>query len=269
MRDTQIRVLSGARSHHTREDPPSEASPDAAVLFTMKIDRPPHRWSVSPAKAITIQKRLAPRVRQAPLKRAVRLVGGTDLAFSPDGSQCIAAVVLWDIKHRSVVEQHVATSKVAFPYVPGLLSFREGPAVLAALRKLKREPDVLMCDGHGLAHPRRFGLACHIGVIASLPAIGCGKSRLIGEHRPPAPKRGSKTTLTDDGDLIGTVLRTRSGVKPVYVSVGHLITLPQAVTVVLACATRYRLPEPTRLADHLVARTKQTAWKRGEVRSSC
>ena len=234
----------------------------------MKIARPPHRWSVSPAEAIAIQKRLAPRVRQALLRRAVRLVGGTDLAFSPDGLHCIAAIVLWDAKSENVVEQHVATRKVAFPYVPGLLSFREGPAVLAALRKLKHEPDVLMCDGHGLAHPRRFGLACHIGVIASLPAIGCGKSRLIGEHHPPAPKRGSKTPLTDNGEVIGTVLRTRNGVKPVYVSVGHLITLPQAVTAVLECATGYRLPEPTRLADRLVASAKR-AWKTGRVRFSC
>jgi deoxyribonuclease V len=223
----------------------------------MKVPRPPHRWSVTPRQAIEIQRRLAPRVRRTPLTRPVRLVAGLDMAFSPDGGQCIAGVVLWDLQDRTVVEEHVITRPVRFPYVPGLLSFREAPAVIAALRKLRHGPDCLMCDGHGLAHPRRFGIASHVGVLVDVPTIGCAKSRLTGEHREPAVRRGSSVTLRDGGEPIGTVLRTRDGVKPVYVSIGHRIDLPGAERVVLACAVGYRIPEPTRLADQLVARAKR------------
>jgi deoxyribonuclease V len=141
--------------------------------------------------------------------------------------------------------------------VPGLLSFREAPAVLAALRRLRTVPDALICDGQGLAHPRRFGLACHVGLIADLPAVGCGKSRLCGEHREPGRRRGSRARLVHDGEVVGTVLRTRVGVKPVYVSVGHRIDLPAAERLVLDCAVRFRLPEPTRLADALVGAAKR------------
>jgi deoxyribonuclease V len=138
-----------------------------------------------------------------------------------------------------------------------LLSFREGPAVLAALRKLRAPPDVLLYDGHGLAHPRRFGVACHIGVLLNRPTIGCAKSRLIGTHREPGVWRGSGAPLLDGGGVIGSVLRTQDSVKPVFVSVGHLIDLRAAQQIVLACAIRYRLPEPTRLADQLVGATKR------------
>ncbi len=166
--------------------------------------------------------------------------------------------MLWDIRQRVVVEQQTATRRLTFPYVPGLLSFRESPAILAALRKLRRTPDALMCDAHGFAHPRRFGLACHLGVLCDLPTIGCAKSRLVGTHREPGLKHGMRARLTDDGELIGWVLRTQDGVKPVFVSVGHRIDLRTAARVVVACALRYRLPEPTRLADHLVKVAKQS-----------
>jgi deoxyribonuclease V len=226
----------------------------------VEIPRPPHRWSLSPREAIAVQRRLAASVSVEPLRGRPHLVAGVDAAFSRDGEHCIGGVVLWDLKAGAVAERHVAFRALAFPYVPGLLSFREAPALLAALRKLRRAPDVLMCDGHGLAHPRRFGIACHLGVLADLPSLGCAKSRLIGSHRDPAAHRGSRQPLRDGGESVGAVLRTRSGVKPVFVSVGHRCDLASAERLVLACGARYRLPEPTRLADQLVA-----AAKRGEI----
>jgi deoxyribonuclease V len=190
-------------------------------------------------------------------------VAGVDAAFSPDGKHCIAAAVLWDIQRQEPLEQHTASRTVAFPYIPGLLSFREAPAVIAALRKLHIQPDALMFDGHGLAHPRRFGIACHVGVICDLPSIGCAKSRLCGTYTEPGESRGSKTPLEDDGKVIGVVLRTRDKVKPVFVSIGHKIDLAAAEDIVLTCAPRYRLPEPTRLADRLVANAR-LSLKSGE-----
>ncbi len=223
----------------------------------MDVSRAPHRWSVTPKQAIAIQRRLASLVRQAPLAGTPRLVAGLDAAFTPDDRHCLAAVVLWDLREQRVIEQHVAVRRLKFPYVPGLLSFREGPAVLAALRKLQTPPDVLIYDGHGLAHPRRCGIACHLGVLLQRPTIGCAKSRLIGTHRLPGPRRGSVAPLMDDGEVIGSVLRTQDGINPVFVSVGHLIDLRGARRIVLACAIRYRLPEPTRLADQLVGAAKR------------
>jgi deoxyribonuclease V len=170
---------------------------------------------------------------------------------------CIAGVVLWDLAERRVVEQHTALRKLEFPYIPGLLSFREAPGWLAALRQLRQEPDLLLCDGQGMAHPRRFGIASHLGVLCGLPAIGCAKSRLVGTHEDPEEQRGGRAPLLDGDEVIGTVLRTRTGVRPLYVSIGHRIDLAAAETIVLDCALKYRLPEPTRLADRLVAETKR------------
>lgn len=209
---------------------------------------------------MAIQRSLADRVRRSAPSRRITTVAGIDVAFSRDGADCIAAAVVWDVDQQAVVEQRVATRPLTFPYVPGLLSFREAPAVLAALRKLSVEPDALMCDGHGLAHPRRFGLACHVGLLVGRPTLGCAKSRLCGTHREPARRRGSRVSLRLDDDVLGTVLRTRDGVKPVYVSIGHRIDLKTAERIVLECGIGYRLPEPTRLADRLVA-----AVKRGDL----
>ncbi len=222
----------------------------------MKIARPPHPWSVTPKQAVAIQQRLRSRISMRPPRTLGRYVAGVDAAFSRDGARCIAAVVVWDAADRVVVEECVATRPLRFPYVPGLLSFREAPAVLAALRKVRATPDALMCDAHGYAHPRRFGLACHVGLLCDLPTIGCAKSRLLGTHAVVGRKRGARRPLRDEGEVIGTVLRTRAGVRPVYVSVGHWMDLTTAVRLVLACAVRYRLPEPTRRADRLVARLK-------------
>lgn len=220
----------------------------------MHIRPVPHRWSVTPAQAVVIQKQLAALVRTVAARSAARFVAGVDAGFSVDDQRCVAAVVVWDARERTVVEQHVAMRRLSFPYIPGLLSFREAPAVLAALRQLHTRPDVLLYDGHGLAHPRRFGSACHVGVLTDLPTIGCAKSRLIGNHAQPGHLRGSATPLTDGGQVIGIVLRTQNGINPVFVSIGHRMDLPAAARIVLQCTPRYRLPEPIRLADQLAAR---------------
>jgi len=224
----------------------------------MKIPLVPHSWSLTPRQAIALQRKLARRVCVVKRAGELRFIAGLDAAFSADGKRCLAAVVLWDRVELRTVEQQTAARKLTFPYIPGLLSFREAPALLAALRKLRRTPDALMCDGQGLAHPRRLGIASHIGILCGLPTVGCAKSRLCGEHTEPAWARGSVAPLTDGNEQIGEVLRTQDGVKPVYVSVGHLCDLANARELVLACATRFRLPEPTRLADRLVGEFKRS-----------
>ncbi len=224
----------------------------------MKLPRVPHRWQVTPKRAIEIQRALSARVRHAPLPTTTRWVGGADMAFAPDGRRCLAGVVIWDRQTQTVVEERLAVRDARFPYVPGLLSFREAPAVLAALRKVRQRPDVLILDGQGLAHPRRMGLACHVGVLADLPTVGCAKSRLCGTFVEPGARRGDRSGLTDGDDVIGAVLRTRDKVRCVYISVGHRADLEGAVALALACCTRYRLPEPSRLAHQLVTRHRRT-----------
>jgi deoxyribonuclease V len=226
----------------------------------MDMRRTPHRWSVTPRRARAIQLAMASAVRLEAPPASLRYIAGADLAFSPDGATCIAGVVLWDRERGQVLEERIATAPARFPYVPGLLSFREVPALLRALRRLRHDADAVMCDGHGLAHPRRFGLACHLGVLLDRPTLGCAKSRLTGTHRAPASARGARTALMDGSAKIGAVVRTRDGVKPVFVSVGHRMTLQAAVHLTLACALRYRLPEPTRLADRLVAQVKRERY---------
>ena len=216
-----------------------------------------HDWNVTPSQAMEIQKKLAPRVIRSGAIANLRLAAGVDLAFSNDWTECIAGVVLWNVPEARVVEQHVARKRVSFPYVPGLLSFREAPALIAAIGKLRTEPDVFLFDGQGYAHPRRFGLACHVGLLLDRPSLGCAKSLLVGEYDELGETRGSTSPLVHNGERVGVTLRTRDGVNPVYVSAGHRITLASAVDVVLQCCLRYRLPEPTRLADILVAREKE------------
>lgn len=223
----------------------------------MKIPSLPHRWNVSPARAMALQRELAPLIIARGAVPRARLVAGADLAFTSDLERCIAGVVVWDVQRREIVEQRTAVRKVRFPYVPGLLSFREAPALLAALAKLDHEPDAFIFDGQGYAHPRRFGLACHVGLLIDRPSAGCAKSRLIGQHTEPGPRRGSATPLIDKNQRIGTVLRTRDHVKPLYVSIGHRLSLSAAEKLILTCCIGYRLPEPTRLADQLVATAKR------------
>lgn len=224
----------------------------------MKLPPLLHRWNVSPSRAIAIQRELAAKVEISKMPGPVRFVAGLDASFTRDEKWCVAAVVLWDVRDRVIAEQHSARRRLLFPYVPGLLSFREAPALLAAIRKLRTRPDVLMCDGQGLAHPRRVGIACHVGLLAGVSSIGCAKSILIGKHGVLKPERGSKVPLIDHDERVGTVLRTRDGVNPVYVSVGHRIDLSSAEKIVLRCAIRYRLPEPTSLAHQLCSKVRLT-----------
>jgi deoxyribonuclease V len=220
----------------------------------VKIARAPHPWRITPTQAVAVQRRLRDRVilRRAPLPR---LVAGLDCAFLTD--QIIAVGVVWDLRDRTVVEQRGARDALRFPYVPGLLSFREVPVLLKVLRSIRTPVDGILCDGAGIAHPRRFGLASHLGLIAELPTVGCAKSRLCGTHDEPDRSRGSVAPLHDADERIGSVVRTRDDVRPLYVSPGHLIDHACSVRWVLATSGEHRVPEPTRLADQLVARFKR------------
>lgn len=211
-----------------------------------------HHWPRTPARAIALQCRLRDRVILCAVEESPRYVAGADMSVSPDGAALVAGVVVWDTVERRAVESRVVRTACRFPYVPGLLSFREAPGVLAALRGIRTHVDALMCDGAGLAHPRRFGLACHLGLWAGIPTIGAAKSRLCGEHAEPGAARGCAATLTLNGRTVGLVLRTRDAVRPLFVSPGHLCDVETSARTVLQCAVRYRLPEPTRLAHQLV-----------------
>ncbi|HXV60004.1 MAG TPA: endonuclease V [Vicinamibacteria bacterium] len=217
----------------------------------MKIPRVPHPWTVSPKAAVEIQLELGSRVRRVAPESHPRFVVGVDGAFTDD--RAIGAAVCFDTKTRRVVEESIASRTLVFPYVPGLLSFREAPVILRALRKLRLPVNAILCDGHGLAHPRRFGLACHVGVLWDGPTIGCAKNLLLGTHRPVGFRRGCSTPLRDKGEIVGSVLRTRDGVRPVFVSIGHKVDRKTAEKVVLACTVGYRLPEPIRRAHQIVS----------------
>ena len=222
---------------------------------------PLHAWDLSPKDAIALQKALAGAVVRSDRfgpggRRAIRRLAGVDAAFADGGRVIRAAAVMLDYPGLVQTGEALIERPTAFPYVPGLLSFREVPALLEALGQLSSAPDLILCDGHGYAHPRRFGLACHLGLWLDIPAIGVAKSRLTGSHDEPGPAKGDVAWLLADkgarpGERIGAVLRTRERVKPVYVSAGHRVSLRTAVALTLGCATRYRLPEPTRLADKL------------------
>ncbi len=215
-----------------------------------------HPWNVTPAQAAAIQARLAPRVIAEGDPAGVRFVAGADIAFVDrpvrrQPSFARAAVVLLSFPELTVVESHVVEAPVSFPYVPGLLAFREVPALARAFRRLQQPPDLLLVDGHGVSHPRRFGLACHLGLLLDVPTIGVAKSRLVGEHEAPLPHAGALAELREGPDLIGLVLRSRDRSAPVYVSVGHRIGLSEAARWVLRLCRGHRLPEPARLADLL------------------
>ena len=209
-----------------------------------------HPWDVSPADAREIQRQLRGRALVAPLDRQPEIIAGVDVSVK--GGRARAAVVLLSYPDNTPFQTATAAMPVSFPYVPGLLAFREGPVVLAALEQLEGRPDALMFDAQGWAHPRRMGLATHLGILLDMPAVGCAKSRLCGMHGEPDEQKGSWTSLMDGDEVIGAVVRTRDCVQPVFVSVGHRVDLETSVSLVLGCATRYRLPEPTRWA-HRVA----------------
>ncbi len=233
-----------------------------------------HRWTVTPKEAREIQKKLRERWEGADRLGEIRTVAGLDAAFVLTGSQALKKISRWERvreANRAIggvvvfrypemeeVERAYAVERLRFPYVPGLLSFREVPVLLAALGKLKKMPDLLFCDGHGYAHPRRFGLACHFGLLADRPTIGCAKSVLIGSYGALDKKAESWSALTDGGETIGAAVRTRDGVKPVYVSQGHRVTLETAIRMTLAVCDGVRIPKPTREADRYVSEVKKS-----------
>ncbi|MFQ5813247.1 MAG: deoxyribonuclease V, partial [Anaerolineae bacterium] len=210
----------------------------------------PHQWDVSPSEAVEIQQRLRGRVSTERTFGQVNTVAGVDVSFKNEVAR--AAIVVLGYPGLTPLDYSLAELPVEFPYIPGLLAFREAPPVLAALKELKTEPDLLIFDAQGLAHPRRMGLATHLGIIIDRPSIGCAKSRLCGSHHEPGPERGSYTHLHDNDEIIGAVVRTRTNVNPLYISIGHQVDLPTAIEYVLGCCTKYRLPETTRYA-HRVA----------------
>ncbi|MFB9838539.1 endonuclease V [Actinoallomurus acaciae] len=213
-----------------------------------------HPWPKVAEEALAIQDRLRPLADLTSAgPQAVRTVAGLDVAYADD--RLAAAVVVLDAETLAVVEEATALDRPGFPYVPGLFAFRELPALVDALRALSVTPDLLVCDGHGLAHPKRFGLACHLGVLTGLPSIGVGKTRLVGDYDEPGDERGAWSPVGDGGQEVGRALRTQTGVKPVFVSVGHRADLDTACAMTLRLAPRYRLPETTRRADHLSRET--------------
>jgi deoxyribonuclease V len=215
-----------------------------------------HAWPRTAAGGVRLQLRLAHRIVLQPVSGASRLLAGADAAFRDDGRSAIGGVVVWDGLTESVVEERAARVPCRFPYIPGLLTFRELPALLAAMRKLHTVPQVVFADAHGIAHPRRMGLACYLGLWLNLPTVGCAKSLLCGDFVDPAPRRGSARPLILRGEQVGVVLRTQNGVKPVFVSPGHLCDFESAARLTLVASKRYRLPEPIRLAHQLVTRRK-------------
>jgi deoxyribonuclease V len=212
-----------------------------------------HSWDLTPREAVALQERLRGRVVREDRIGEVRAVAGVDVGYEDQGRTARAAVAVLRLPGLELAEHALARVPVRFPYVPGLLSFREAPAVLAAFARLRAVPDLILYDGQGIAHPRRFGIASHIGLVLDRPAIGVAKTRLIGGHRALPRRRGAWVPLVDAGEVIGAVLRSRTGVKPLFVSIGHRVSLETAVRWVMACVTRYRLPETTRCAHRLAS----------------
>jgi len=217
---------------------------------------PQHSWDLTPGEAIEVQKRLRNMVRLEPLARPASVIAGADISFNKFSETVYAGIVVLSLPDLRIIESAGVRSVAKFPYVPGLLSFRETPSLLEAWDKLKTKPDVLMLDGQGIAHPRRFGIACHVGLLLDLPTIGCAKSILVGRHGALGIEAGSQAPLIDRGEQVGVALRTKNKVSPVYVSPGHLIDLGSAVDLVLRSTGKYRQPEPTRQAHLLVNRLR-------------
>jgi deoxyribonuclease V len=229
-----------------------------------------HNWNLSYSQAIALQKQLSEKVQLIELKNQPKTIAGIDCAFSRDKKKIFACVVLLKLPGFELIETENAVQKLTFPYIPGLLSFREAPVCIAAVEKLKHEPDAFIIDGQGIAHPRRFGLACHLGLFFDKPTVGCAKSRLIGTFKNPPLQKGTYSLLKDAStgnnqssiinnqlrEVIGAVVRTRTNVAPVFVSVGNKCSLKNAIEITLNCTTKYRIPEPTRLAHQLVGKLK-------------
>ncbi|GAB3741019.1 deoxyribonuclease V [Spirosoma lituiforme] len=218
-----------------------------------------HDWNVSPSEAVALQQQLRTQIRIQPLAEVPRTIAGCDISFNKFEETVYAGIVVLRLDTLETIDEAGVVSTAPFPYIPGLLSFREIPSLLEAWQKLTIEPDVVMFDGHGTAHPRRIGIASHAGLFLNHPTFGCGKSVLVGKYDEPAPERGNWSPMTHYRDVIGAALRTKNKVNPVYVSPGHLIDLDTAISLTLACNGGYRIPEPTRRAHNLV-----NALRRGE-----
>ena len=212
-----------------------------------------HSWDLTPQQAIALQQELRLRVVTQDKFGPIRTIAGVDVGFEEQGGITRAAVAVLSFPSLELVASAIARQPTRLPYIPGLLSFREVPAVLEALQNLEKQPDMLFCDGQGYAHPRRFGIACHLGLLTDIPSIGIGKRRLVGTHQEVGTERGNQQYLYQQNEIIGVVLRNRTGVKPVYVSSGHRVSLESAVQWVEAATTRYRLPEPIRKAHRLAS----------------
>jgi deoxyribonuclease V len=225
-------------------------------------DRVTGEWPTDYESAVMLQRELATRVIKTGRPESMCVVAGADVSYSKKLGLTVAAMVLCRAGDMETLAESSAAQPTRFPYVPGLLSFREAPAVLEALDEFAGEFDLLLVDGQGLAHPRRLGLASHLGVLMDVPTVGCAKSRLVGEYEEPGRERGARAPLVDGNERIGTVLRTRTSVKPLFVSVGHRVSLDYAEEITLATATRYRLPEPLRKAHNLVTRLRKATEER-------
>lgn len=214
---------------------------------------------MTPREAVELQKSLRERVRLEPLGQSVRTIAGADISFNKFSETIYAGIVVLGLPALEIIEEVGVVTETRFPYVPGLLSFRESPAVLEAWEKLGTEPDAVMFDGQGIAHPRRVGIASHVGLLIKRPTLGCAKSVLVGKFDEPPQERGGWTEMVDKGEVVGAALRTKSKVQPIFVSPGHLIDLEGAINLTLECDGGYRQPEPTRRAHLLV-----NAIRRGE-----
>lgn len=219
----------------------------------------PHRWDLTPQAAARLQLEMRGRLKKEKDFGAIRTVAGADIALSTRGREAMgyAGVIVYSFPDLKEIERKSAQRPLTFPYVPGLLVFREGPALLDAFARLRTEPDLLLFDAHGYSHPRRFGLACHLSVVMDKPGIGVAKSLLVGDYREPPDRVGAWTPLVEGEETIGAVLRTRPGVQPVFISIGHRVNLEAAVELALACTDGTRIPKPTREADHFVEQLKR------------
>ncbi|QJW92174.1 endonuclease V [Spirosoma taeanense] len=221
---------------------------------------PLHDWTnITPTEAVALQQQLRSQIQIQPLSQPPRTIAGCDISFNKFEETVYAGIVVLNLKTMETIEEVGVISSATFPYVPGLLSFREIPSLLEAWTKLRAEPDVVMFDGHGTAHPRRIGIASHAGLFLNRPTFGCGKSVLVGKYEEPAPERGAWSPMLHYRDVVGAALRTKNKVNPVYVSPGHLIDLEMAISLTLQCDGGYRIPEPTRRTHNLV-----NALRRGE-----
>lgn len=212
------------------------------------------KWPKDIIGARKIQEILKEKVKIIPLEKDPGFIAGVDAAFSKDGNKVIGVACLYKYPEMILIEDSFTFTKASFPYIPGYLSFREGPAIIEAIKRLKTMPDMILFDGQGIAHPKGMGIATHIGILLDIPAIGCAKSKLIGGYKDPGSKKGIWSPLIYNGKTIGAVLRTKDNIRPIFVSPGHRIDLEGSIKIILNSTTKYRIPEPLRRADHISRR---------------